>query len=204
MLELLNAWDTELFLTLNGLHTSWLDPIFWIISGTKTWIPFYAWLLYIILKKDTNSFQQVDWRQIVALLVSVVLLITTADQLASGFLKPTIARYRPSHEPALEGLVHLWVYDTGDFYKGGKYGFVSSHAANSFALAIFVIRTVSKKWLTNLMLVWAIIVSYSRIYLGVHYPGDILGGATIGILSGILWSYAYAQFKTFLQNRSLT
>ena len=203
MLELLNAWDTELFLTLNGLHTSWLDPVFWIISGTKTWIPFYAWLLYLILKKDTHAFKQIDWRIIASLVVCIALLITTADQLASGLLKPTIARFRPSHEPALEGLVHLWAYDTGDFYKGGKYGFVSSHAANSFALAVFIIRTMAKKWLTNIMLIWAVVVSYSRIYLGVHYPGDILGGAFIGILSGLFWSFTYAKIKTNLQKRSL-
>ncbi len=195
MIEQLNQWDTELFLTLNGIHVDWLDPIFWFISGTKSWIPFYAWLLYMILKKDTAHFKQIDWRLIAGLVVSVALLITTADQLASGLLKPLVGRFRPSHEPSIEGLVHLLLNDNGDFYRGGKYGFVSSHAANSFALAVFVSRVVKKRWLTYLLIVWAVLVSYSRIYLGVHYPGDIIGGALIGIGAAFLWSELYSQFK---------
>lgn len=194
MLETLNAWDQSVFLFLNGIHASWADPIFWAISGTVTWIPFYAFLLFVIIRKYSNAFRDFQWQSVALLVVSIALTITLADQTASGFMKPFFERLRPSHAPELEGLVHLLKKGNGDIYKGGKFGFVSSHAANSFALMLFVIRVVRHNMLSIFMVVWAIVVSYSRIYLGVHYPGDLLGGALVGMLAGYVGSALYLNF----------
>ncbi len=194
MLETLNAWDKSVFLFLNGIHASWADPLFWVISGTATWIPFYALLLFLIIRKDSNRFANLQWKQLAILVFSMVLTITLADQTASGFMKPFFERLRPSHAQELEGLVHLLKNGNGDIYKGGRYGFVSSHAANSFALMLFIIRVMKSNALNAIMVIWAITVSYSRIYLGVHYPGDILGGALVGMLAGFAGSALYLNF----------
>lgn len=175
-MDLITSFDRSLFLLLNGLHTSWLDPVMMIISSKWVWIPFYLFLLYrlwVIYKRDCLK-----------ILLSVALLITLTDQ-TSGLIKDTVKRHRPTHQEGLSEMVH-----TVDGYKGGKFGFVSSHAANSFAIALFIGLLLSRKRsMTPLLglIVWAFLVSYSRIYLGVHYPGDILGGALVGVIEAYLF-----------------
>lgn len=175
-MDLITSFDRSLFLLLNGLHTSWLDPVMMIISSKWVWIPFYLFLLYrlwVIYKRDCLK-----------ILLSVALLITLTDQ-TSGLIKDTVKRPRPTHQEGLSEMVH-----TVDGYKGGKFGFVSSHAANSFAIALFIGLLLSRKRsMTPLLglIVWAFLVSYSRIYLGVHYPGDILGGALVGVIEAYLF-----------------
>lgn len=175
MIETLMEWDEALFLWLNGLHTSWLDPVMFWISEKKTWIPLYLLIIGWIIK-------EYQWRSIIVL-VGIILAITATDQVCSGFMKPYFERFRPSRNPALEGLVHI-VND----YRGGRYGFSSSHAGNSFALATFLFFFFKRKykWVAWFFL-WAAVVSYSRIYLGVHYPGDILVGALVGTGFGYLF-----------------
>ncbi|MDH5398551.1 MAG: phosphatase PAP2 family protein [Cyclobacteriaceae bacterium] len=183
MLDWLIELDKQFFLFLNGLHAHWLDPIMFFISGKKEWIPFYVALAGALIWKY-------KWRSVV-FLAAVGVGIGLSDQITSGMMKPFFERLRPSHEPTLDGLVHL-VND----YKGGHYGFASSHASNTFALAMFFFLTFRRNypWI-RWIFVWAAIVSYSRIYLGVHYPGDILVGAVIGILCGwigmriVRWRY---------------
>jgi undecaprenyl-diphosphatase len=121
-------------------------------------------------------------------LIFVAAMITISDQVCN-LIKDSVMRFRPSHEPALSGLVHLVEDNHGNLYRGGKFGFVSSHAANSFALAIFITLFFKVRWVSIAMFIWAAIVSYSRIYLGVHYPLDIMGGALVGIASGVLIYY---------------
>jgi undecaprenyl-diphosphatase len=145
------------------------------ISGRYEWIPLYAILLGFIIRKFR-------WRAI-WILVAVVIMITLSDQIAN-LLKAGVKRFRPCKDPEIGHLVHL-VND----YCRSSYGFVSGHAANSFALATFISLLFGNKWVTTGMLIWAAWVSYSRIYLGVHYPGDVLGGAIIGVLTG--WSMMY-------------
>lgn len=174
MVEFLVKVDQDIFLFLNGLHTNWLDSFMFWISGKKEWFPFYlAIIVFIIYHFKWNS---------IAVLIAIGITILLADQTTSGFMKPFFERLRPSHEPLLNGLVHHV-----NNYKGGQYGFASSHAANTFGLATFLWLLFKSryKWI-GWMFVWALIVSYSRIYLGVHYPGDIIVGGLVGILSGLV------------------
>lgn len=162
--------DRNIFLFLNSLNTPWLDQIMRVVSMRVVWIPFYVvmvWLLAVRYGKRV-------WIPLV--LVPVLILIT--DQ-GSGLLKNLVERLRPCHEPDLAGLVH-----TVNGRCGGMYGFVSAHASNSFGIAAFTAPLIRKRWYTWLVVSWALLVSYSRIYLGVHYPGDIIGGALLGILAG--------------------
>mgnify|MGYP005992670055 CR=1 FL=1 len=174
MIEFLIDIDTDLFLLLNGLHSEWMDPIMFFISGKKEWIPLYLIFAFMIIKKF-------KW-QSVWIFIGVGLTITLSDQLTSGIMKPLFARMRPSRSPELDGLVHIV-----NGYTGGMFGFASSHAANAFGLATFLWLVFKDhyKWFVWIF-VWACIVAYSRIYLGVHYPGDILVGALIGIGFGHL------------------
>ncbi|MFN8356063.1 MAG: phosphatase PAP2 family protein [Spirosomataceae bacterium] len=165
----LNQLDTDFFLFLNGHHSPVLDQVMEWITRKQSWYPFYAFLVIGLmwkLKKRT-----------LFLIPLLVLAITLADQFSSALLKPLVARLRPCHDLSLQALVHL----TGDC--GGQYGFASSHAANSFALAAMLYLLFRKRWRwTVYLFVWAIVVSYSRIYVGVHYPLDVIAGAGIGTL----------------------
>lgn len=173
-MEQLLEWDRSLFFFFNGLHTPWLDPVMYYVSKTLTSLPLYLLLLYFIIK----FYKKDSW--IVLLGIAVAILL--ADQITSGFMKPFFERFRPSRDPELDGLVHVV-----NGYRGGKFGFASSHAANTFATAVFMwlLFRMELRWI-GLLFVWAVVVSYTRIYLGVHYPGDIVVGGFIGILCGIV------------------
>lgn len=177
MIETLKQWDESLFLWLNSFHADWLDPIIFQMTETITWIPLYAFLIFWIFKVDRANAWWV--------LGGVALTILAADQFTSGFLKPLMERLRPCHDPRWEGMMHNYGR------CGGLYGFVSSHAANTFGLAVFLNRKMKGqlKYLRWLYL-YAIVVSYTRIYLGVHYPFDIFLGAVIGALfAWISWFF---------------
>jgi undecaprenyl-diphosphatase len=168
MLEGLLQFDRNLMLWINGHHSPFFDKAMFLVSGRAEWIPLYAVILAFIIWKFR-------WKA-VWIVVSVVIVITLSDQVAN-LLKSGVQRPRPCKDLQIGHLVHLV-----NGYCRGAYGFVSGHAANSFALATFVSLLFRKRWLVIAIFVWASIVSYSRVYLGVHYPGDILGGALEGIL----------------------
>ncbi|GCC50643.1 phosphatase PAP2 family protein [Chryseotalea sanaruensis] len=171
-METLKELDRDLLIFLNSLHTPWLDPIMFWITKTFFWLPLYLFLLYLIIIK----YKKQSWIP----LIGIALTILLADQITSGLMKPYFERLRPSREPSLEGILHIV-----NNYKGGKFGFASGHAANTFGTATFFFLLLRKryKWIIYLF-VWALVMTYTRIYLGVHYPGDILVGGTIGILCG--------------------
>lgn len=188
MLEFLIELDKQVFLLLNGLHSSWLDPLMFYVSKKFFWIPFYLILLWLF-------FKHYGWQTTLIILLFIVVLITMSDQI-SGILKETTRRLRPVRDEELEGLVH--------FVKrrsGGRYGFVSSHASNSFALTLFVIHILKNKvkFIMPVMIGWASLKSYSRIYLGAHFPGDIIGGILLGIICAVIivkiWDYFYKTYS---------
>lgn len=173
MIDWLIEIDQKLFLFLNGFHTTNWDVIMSWITAKKSWFPFYALILIFLFVK----FKKEKW----LILISIAILITLTEQIASGLFKPLIERFRPCHEPILEGLVH-----TINGKCGGSFGYFSAHASNTFGLAGFMYLLVKNhaklKWIGFTLLIWAAIVSYSRVYVGVHYPLDIFSGAICGIL----------------------
>lgn len=177
MLEYLKELDRDLFLFLNSFHTPWLDPVMFWITKTFFWLPLYAFLLYLVIK----YFKKDCW----IVLIGITLAILLGDRITAGFMKPFFERFRPSQEPSLQGLVHLVKNSAGTFYTGGKFGFASGHAANSFAMAIYfwLVFRHRYRWMW-ILFIWAAIMTYTRIYLGVHYPGDIIVGMLIGLLCG--------------------
>lgn len=180
MIETLIRLDTQLFLLLNGMHTAFFDQLMWLLSSKTIWIPMYAYLLYLIIRQ----YRKQSWIIIVAIILSVAL----ADSLSVALFKNVFMRFRPSHNPALEGLVHLV-----NGYKGGDYGFISSHAANTFALAVGLAHFLKSRfsYFPLIIFSWAALVSYSRIYLGVHYPGDVICGALFGSIVALIVLKAY-------------
>ncbi|MEI7525031.1 MAG: phosphatase PAP2 family protein [Mariniphaga sp.] len=171
ILNLLKGWDKELFLYLNGIHSPLWDYSMTLFTLTPTWLLFYGIILIIIVRKYD--------RKALLIFISLALLILFADQFA-GLIKHTVQRLRPSNDPTISQLTHLF------FRKGGEFGFVSAHAANTFAIATFTLLLFRNNRYTLFILPWAALIAYSRIYLGVHYPGDVLGGAILGITIGIL------------------
>jgi undecaprenyl-diphosphatase len=165
--------DTRIFLAINGLHSDAWDGIMWWISGKTTWWPFYLLLLLFLGWKKR-------W-QLAAMLLFIILVITLADQSSVHLFKNVFQRLRPCHEPELQGLVHLV-----NNKCGGSFGFISSHAANTFGVAVLVLLWIKRRWFTAIMLTWGFLVGYSRIYLGVHYPGDVIAGAIWGAGCGWL------------------
>jgi undecaprenyl-diphosphatase len=153
-------------------------------SDKLFWIPFYLIIVYIIIKEYK--------RQSISILISIGVLITLCDQIASHLLKTLVKRLRPSHEPLLNGLVHL-----SKAGPGGQYGFVSSHAANVFGLATFLILILPKKYnlLKWILAFWASLVAYSRIYNGVHYPLDVIVAGLIGMFLAYLIAKVYFLYQ---------
>lgn len=185
MMDQFLEWDKELLLFLNSFHTPWLDPVMILITKTIFWLPLYAVLVYLMFR----NFKREAW----FILIGAALTILLADQITSTLMKPYFARLRPSQDPALVGLLH---HVNG--YRGGLYGFSSGHAANTFGVALFVWLTLRSNysWI-GLIFLWAALMTYTRIYLGVHYPGDIAVGGLIGIFCG----WIGFRIARYLRNR---
>jgi undecaprenyl-diphosphatase len=188
MLDYLIQLDTKWFLFLNGLHNPFWDTIMWYISAVKTWIPLYAVILFFVFKK-------MKWQGFIAVLF-FALLITFADQGSVKLFKNVFERLRPCHNPEIQHLVH-----TINGKCGAQFGFVSSHAANTFALAMFSSLFFRRRWVSISFFVWAAVVSYSRIYLGVHFPFDVIGGALLGAFIGVLTFIFYNATLHYLKKR---
>ena len=167
MLDYLEQIDQSLFLALNGWHSAFFDSLFWWMSNRYIWIPLYLFMIYLIVRK----YKKQSW----IIILSAIIVITLTDQISVHLFKNVFMRYRPSHNLELQGFVHLV-----NGYAGGLYGFVSSHAANTFGIAVFTPLLLKNRWYWIFILLWAALVSYSRIYLGVHYPADIFGGMLLG------------------------
>ncbi len=170
MLEL----DSDILLWINGHYEGWLDEVMWTVSAAKTWAWLYVALVILLVKKFHN------WKLVLLMLVGFGIAVGLSDYLCSGILKPLVCRLRPTHEPALDP-VHLV-----RGYTGGLYGFCSSHAANTMAVALLFSLLYKDARATVSLMAWVALNCYSRMYLGVHYPSDIIAGLLIGSLWALL------------------
>ena len=182
LIQTLNTFDTNLFLFINGLHYPFFDGFMSAFSAKLTWILLYAAVLYVVIKQ---------WKkESIWVILAFVSCVLIADHVSSSFIKEIVQRPRPSHANELQGLVHLI-----NNYRGGKFGFVSSHAANAVGFALISSLLFKRRLYTIVIFVWAILTAYSRIYLGVHYPFDVLGGAFIGVLSALFCFWVLQKYR---------
>ena len=180
MLEKLEQIDRDLFLWLNSPHSEFMDSVMWYVSTTTLWIPLYLFFLFYAFRKG-------GWKAALFVLLAVLACVALADLLSVHAFKNVFQRYRPTHNVDIGHLVKTVIKPNGDEYRGGQFGFVSSHAANISAISTMIIlcfKRFSKVWW--FLIIWACLIMYSRIYLGVHYPGDIVGGSILGISIGLL------------------
>jgi undecaprenyl-diphosphatase len=182
MIEYLKNIDKEIFVLINGMHNSFFDEVMYWVSHKFFWIPFYIFLLYVVIK----NFKKQSW----LIILSIALLTVLTDQISVHLFKNVFLRYRPCHNIELQSVVHLL-----NNHCGGMYGFVSSHAANTFGLATFLIFLFADKKWTSLLLFWAALVCYSRIYAGVHYPADVIVGGLLGAVLGFGVYYLMLKVK---------
>lgn len=186
MWSFLQNLDNSIFLFFNGLHGHWGDVFFYYVSWRFFWIPLYLIIFSFIVKKYK--------KKATGILLLLVALVFCTDQ-TCNLIKNTVQRPRPSHEVTLEGKVHLIDYPDGKVYRGGAYGFPSSHAANSILVAFFTAFFVcqKKRWGSVAIFLWALLLGYSRMYLGVHYPSDLVAGYVLGALYALcgilLWKF---------------
>ncbi|HBX51284.1 MAG: hypothetical protein A2275_03820 [Bacteroidetes bacterium RIFOXYA12_FULL_35_11] len=186
MFDQLQQLDTNLFLFLNGLHSPVMDKPMWYLSQHLPWIPLYILVIWFAIRKFKMN----------AIVIIALLFITWGlCDLFSDTIKHAVQRYRPTHNTIIGDLVH-----TVNGYRGGKYGFVSSHSANSFGVALMIVLLFKNKEWTRFLFIWPVIVAYTRIYLGVHYPSDIFCGALTGFATAFV---IYLLYVKFLQKYNL-
>ncbi|MEG1403770.1 phosphatase PAP2 family protein [Bacteroides sp.] len=174
--------DQNVFLYLNGLYTDFGDYFMSTFSGKIIWVPMYASVLYVLLKNA-------NWKETLCCLIAIALTITFADQMCATVIRPVVARLRPcSPDNPISELVHLV-----NGKRSGSFSFPSCHASNSFGLAFMLMYLFRNRRLTLFIMLWAVVNSYSRIYLGVHYPTDLLAGASIGAVGATLMYFLLRQ-----------
>lgn len=174
-MDFLTNLDTDIFLFFNSMHCEYMDRVMKLSSDRFVWVPMYAALLAALIRTY-------GWRRACLILLVTIAAITAADQLCATVIRPEVQRLRPAN-PAnpLSALVHVV-----DGYRGGSYGFPSCHAANTFALVGLMLPLIRNVRFSVVLVFWALLNCYSRIHLGVHYPGDLLVGGIIGMTIGFI------------------
>lgn len=178
LLQSLAEVDQSLLLYLNGFHNTFWDHFMMIFTGKWIWVPMYASILYVLLKNF-------NWKVTLFCLVAIALTITFADQVCASLIRPIVERPRPSNP--INPIADLVYIVNGR--RGGGFGFPSCHASNSFGLAFFLVFLFRKRWLSVFICAWAALNCYTRIYLGLHYPGDLLTGTLVGLCGAMLMYY---------------
>lgn len=174
-MEELIQFDKQLLLMVNGSDSLFIDSLATTLTNAKTWIPLYVALFYVVLRNSTTA------AKVLITLAAAGLCVFLAGALDDSIVKPLVARWRPTRDPEIGILV-----DTVDGYRGGKYGFFSAHAANTFSIALFFSLMFRRRAFVVMMVAYSLINCWTRLYLGVHYPGDI----TVGLLWGAIVGYS--------------
>ena len=193
--------DQQWLLAINGWHAEWADVLMWYISKSTTWLPLYALLVGFVVYRfgiqwylstqNTSNYRFTALLRVFIVLAGFAVAVGLSDFISSGIIKPWVSRLRPTHEPALAGMLHIV-----NGYTGGMYGFVSSHAANTMACALLFSLLYRNKYATVALMLWVALNCYSRMYLGVHYPGDIIGGLLVGtLIAGMTYAVARHLLK---------
>jgi undecaprenyl-diphosphatase len=187
MINSLLEWDREMlvFLNMSGHHSPFMDFFMWTTTQTFIWLPAFLVFFYAVVKDKK--------REALLIIGITILLFIMCDQISSSIIKPLVARPRPGKDPLVMNLLQ-YVND----YRGGRFGFLSSHAANSFGFAMFSSLLFRYRWYTLSAFLWAALCSYSRLYLGVHFPLDIIAGMVLGILIGWFCYWLYGKAKLFV------
>jgi undecaprenyl-diphosphatase len=178
-------YDKQLLLLLNGSDSVFLDWVVMTLTNALTWIPLYISLLYVVIKTNRNV------REVLLILGAAGLCVLLAGTIDDEIVKPLVARWRPGHDPEIGHLV-----DTVNNYRGGNYGFFSAHASNTFSLALFFSLLMRQRLLTIGLVAWSLVNCWTRMYLGVHYPGDITVGLIWGALVGSFVYWLYCRITT--------
>lgn len=183
-METLIELDKQLLLALNGSHSLFVDGLAHVLTTAATWIPLYISLFYLVIKNNENV------QQIMLVVAGAALCAVLAGTVDDMLVKPNVARFRPTHDPEIGYLV-----DVVNGYRGGPYGFFSAHAANTFSLAIYFCLVVRSRLLSVCLVTWSLVNCWTRVYLGVHYPGDILCGLLWGAVVGVGLAFAYFRLR---------
>lgn len=188
MIDWLEQIDRNIVLAINSWHSPFFDSFFWIVSAKATWIPLYLLLIFL-------AYRKLNLRSFLYFIGFAMLSVALADLISLLCFKNVFERFRPSHHALLTEILHFHKLENGDYYKGGMYGFVSSHAANFAAIASFVGIALKQHYPKLIFGLYAvlILVCYSRLYLGVHYLSDVFVGAIVGTLIGYVLSKLFVS-----------
>ena len=189
-LSALVEYDKDLLLSLNGSDSLYLDRVMRVLTATVTWVPLYISLFYVVLNNNDN------FRKVMMILCGAGLCVLLAGTVDDMIVKPMVGRWRPTHDPEIGLLV-----DIVDGYRGGRFGFFSAHASNTFSIALFFSLLFRNRWLTCGLVTYSLINCWTRLYLGVHFPGDILVGLLWGGLVGSTVYFLYYRLSRNMTSR---
>ena len=182
LLSMLKAMDTMVFLTVNSHHNAYFDSVMWLVSGKLIWVPLYVSLFFVLLKNYS-------YKVVFAILLAIGVVILFTDSFTAQVIRPWVCRLRPSNlDNPMSSMVHIV-----DGYRGGAYGFPSNHASNTWGLAFFITFLFRRYKLTFFFFLWALLVCYSRMYLGVHYFGDLLIGGLLALAGASTVFYVFRK-----------
>ena len=182
LLSMLKAMDTMVFLTVNSHHNAYFDSVMWLVSGKLIWVPMYVSLFFVLLKNYS-------YKVVFAILLAIGVVILFTDSFTAQVIRPWVCRLRPSNlDNPMSSMVHIV-----DGYRGGAYGFPSNHASNTWGFAFFITFLFRRYKLTFFFFLWALLVCYSRMYLGVHYFGDLLIGGLLALAGASTVFYVFRK-----------
>ena len=186
LVEKILPYERELFLWLNDHHTPYWDTFMWIYSGKIIWLPLAVAGLIVFIYR-------VKWKEALLILLCAALVGILCDYVSASVIKPFFERLRPTHHPDFASFVEIV-----RGHRGGRYGFISNHAANGFGIVVFTSLLFRYRYMTLTMVTWATLTAYSRIYLGVHFISDVIGGAVWGSLIGLFVYYIYLTSRRYI------